>query len=70
MELKHEEILCCGAANVLTVGRACLSFEREPIVVPYPDNDISTTSLIKAAFNSYKEEEVIHFPACTYHSHA
>ncbi|BDA44364.1 probable multidrug and toxin extrusion protein 1 [Coccomyxa sp. Obi] len=44
-------------ANVLTVGKACLSFDREPIVVPYPDNDISTTKLIKAAFDTYKEEE-------------
>ncbi len=46
------------AVDVLTVGKACLSFEREPTVVPYPDNDISTTSLIKAAFDSYKDDEV------------
>lgn len=60
-----EGVCAVCAANVLTVGKACLSFEREPIVVPYPDNDVSTTSLIKAAFESYKEEEVLlpHVPS-------
>jgi hypothetical protein len=55
-------LLC--AVNVLTVGRSCLSLEREPLVVPAPDPDLSVRSLIKDAFSRENQANPLFAAQC------